>query len=69
MKSELEAVRDKLNVGVDELEGRNEGVDGRVRELESEVDDILDRLHEIDKSWQNNLVRVYLQYDNNDKQE
>ncbi len=45
-------------MGVDDLEGRSDGTELRVRELETEVDEILDRLHEIDKSWQNNLVRI-----------
>ena len=52
-----------MSVGVDDMEGRSEGTDIRVKELETEVDEILERLHEIDKSWQNNLVFYGLKSD------
>jgi len=48
-------VQDRLR-DVDALDQRGEGVADRVRGIEQEVDEILDRLHELDKSWKNNLV-------------
>ncbi len=36
----------------------SEGTVIRVREIEQEIDDILEKLWELDKSWRNNLVIV-----------
>ena len=42
--------------GVDDLGNQSEDTSSRVRDLETEVDEILEKLWELDKSWRNNLV-------------
>ena len=42
---------------MDDLGSRGEGTATKVRELEEEMEEILEKLWELDKSWKNNLVR------------
>ena len=49
---------------MDDLSGQSEDTSGKVKEMESEIEEILEKLWELDKSWQNNLVFYGIKSDN-----
>ncbi len=56
MRQELGELRSRLHASADHLGTQNDDITSRVQEMELEMDDVLDKLWELDKSWKNNLV-------------
>ena len=55
MKEEIAVVRGRLT-GVDDLGSKSADTTTKVKELESAIEDINEKVWELDKSWKNNLV-------------
>ncbi|XP_059099208.1 protein unc-13 homolog C-like isoform X2 [Tigriopus californicus] len=55
LKSDIEKVYGKLT-GMDDLGMQSEDTSTKLRELEAELEEVVEKLWELDKSWKNNLV-------------
>ena len=66
MRQELDMLRARLS-GVDDLGSQSEDTIIKVKELETEIEEVLDKLWELDKSWKNNLVFYGVRSDSSDE--
>ena len=55
MRAEIEGLRDKLKE-VDSLGNKSSDTSSKVADIENSIDEINEKLWELDKSWRNNLV-------------
>ena len=63
LREELSFLRGRLS-GVDDLGSQSEDTSSKVREIENDIEEIQEKLWELDKSWQNNLVFYGIKSDN-----
>ena len=65
-RSDLEDLRSNLHNNTDHLGHQNEDLFSRVQEIELGMEEMLDKLWELDKSWKNNLVFYGVKSDEGD---
>ena len=56
LRKDLEDLRSRLFSNADHFGVQNDDLTNRLQEVEIEMDEMLDKLWELDKSWKNNLV-------------
>ena len=52
----IQKIQDGLKGGLSQLGSQTSGTDNKLRALENSLDEVQDKLWELDKSWENNLV-------------
>ena len=55
LRDDLSAIKNKLG-GLDDLGSQSADTGTKVKELQDAIDDINEKVWELDKSWKNNLV-------------
>ena len=55
VKNDISGIKQRLG-GLDDLGSQSSDTSGKVKELQDALDDITEKLWELDKSWKNNLV-------------
>ena len=53
---EISIIREKLDSGLSNIGSQSGDTTSKVKELQDSIDDITEKVWELDKSWKNNLV-------------
>jgi hypothetical protein len=56
LRADLEDVRSRLTGSMDQLGVKDQDTSGRVKTMELEIEEMMEKIYELDKSWKNNLV-------------
>ena len=62
VREDITTIKNKLG-GLDDLGSKSSDTSGKVKELQDAIDDINEKVWELDKSWKNNLVFYGLRQD------
>ena len=56
VQGEILIIREKLDSGLSNIGSQSGDTTSKVKELQDSIDDITEKVWELDKSWKNNLV-------------
>ena len=56
VQGEISIIREKLDSGLSNIGSQSGDTTSKVKELQDSIDDITEKVWELDKSWKNNLV-------------
>ena len=56
LKKELDAIKSQLSGSLSKLGSSTQDTSSKMKGMENALEDLQDKLYELDKSWENNLV-------------